>query len=344
MRNIILVADEEEKNRERVKRVFENSYTIISVPTGKEAIIQMGNNFGDVALMIVSLSLPDMNGLQMMTVLKTKGLLDKIPVILTGYGIDEDMRTAGYRFGAQSVMQKPFSDMLLKVKVETITKVYNNVEKLEEELIFSKKRLENVSEKMIDVVSNLAEFRNVESKNHTKRVKEYTRIIAKKYQELFPNDGLTDEMLVNIVMAATVHDIGKIAVSDAILLKPTKLTEDEHEVLKSHTTKGEEIVSSFVGMHTDEQIKCMMQVCRSHHEREDGSGFPDGLSGDEIPLAARIVGVADMYDTLVSERIYKKAYDKKTAFNMLMSGECGAFSIKVLKCFSAARNQIEEIE
>ena len=159
--------------------------------------------------------------------------------------------------------------------------------------------------------------------------------------ELFPDSGLTQEKINVIVRASALHDIGKIAIPDGILLKPGKLTPEEFEIMKSHTTKGCKILKLLDIVQDNEQLTTSYEICRHHHERYDGKGYPDQLKGDDIPLSAQLVSVVDVYDALVSERVYKKALDKDTAYQMIMEGKCGIFAPKILKCMEYARTRIE---
>ncbi len=203
------------------------------------------------------------------------------------------------------------------------------------------RKMELFNENLIDVVSNIVEFRDLESGEHVKRVKGLTRIMAEAYMELFPDSGLTPYMINIIVRASALHDIGKIAIPDGILLKPGRLTPEEFEIMKSHTTKGCKILKLLDIVQDNEQLTTSYEICRHHHERYDGKGYPDQLKGDEIPLSAQLVSVVDVYDALVSERVYKKALDKDTAYHMIMEGKCGNFAPRILKCLEYARTRIE---
>ena len=182
----------------------------------------------------------------------------------------------------------------------------------------------------------------LEAVEHVRRIKGFTEIIAKTYMKLFPEKGLTPAKINMIVQASALHDIGKIAISDAILLKPGRLTEDERNVMKSHTTKGCEILNFLKDVQDLEQHNIAYEICRHHHERHDGGGYPDGLRENQIPLSAQFVSIADVYDALVSERPYKKPYDKDTAYHMIMTGECGAFNPELLQCLETAREEMED--
>lgn len=202
--------------------------------------------------------------------------------------------------------------------------------------------LRRLNERIIETLSNVVEFRNLESGDHVKRVKAFTRILAERLAEAYPEYQLDKEAVDVITAAAALHDVGKIAIPDAILLKPGKLTAQEFEVMKTHTTKGCEIIAMLEEMQEGEYGRAGYEICRYHHERYDGNGYPEGLKGEEIPIAAQIVSLADVYDALISERCYKSAYTPAEAYDMIMRGDCGQFSPKLLSCLCEARRELEK--
>ena len=205
----------------------------------------------------------------------------------------------------------------------------------------SQKKLDGFYDSLLDAIGTVMEYRISESDQHVKRIKGFARILAVAYRNEFPDCGLNEDEINRIVRGSVIHDLGKIAVPDAVLLNPAKLTEDEKQILKSHTTKGEEIMQLLREVQDEEQFRVSSEICRWHHERYDGKGYPDGLEGDEIPLSAQIVSIVDVYDELVSERIFKKPVDKETAFRKIMGGECGVFAPKLLQCFEASKKLLE---
>lgn len=202
--------------------------------------------------------------------------------------------------------------------------------------------LRRMNERIIETMSSVVEFRNLESGDHVRRVKDFTRILAGYAAALYPEYHLKQEDVDVIAAAAAMHDVGKIAISDVILLKPGRLTEEEFAIMKTHTLKGCEIIEMLEDIQESEYGRASYEICRHHHERYDGKGYPDGLEGEDIPIAAQIVSVADVYDALVSERCYKSAYTPAQAYDMIMRGECGQFSPKLLSCLEKAREELEE--
>lgn len=196
---------------------------------------------------------------------------------------------------------------------------------------------------IIDVLGTVVEYRNLERGPHIKRVKGFTNILATKVAEKYHEYGLTPQKIEVIVAASALHDIGKIAIKDSILLKPGKLTRDEFEYMQSHTIKGCDILEQIDEAWDKEYAKASWDICRYHHERYDGNGYPEGLSGEDIPISAQLVSIADVYDALVSKRIYKDAIEKDKAYHMILVGECGVFSPKLMQCFRECRKQFEEL-
>lgn len=203
-------------------------------------------------------------------------------------------------------------------------------------------KLKEINNGIIDILSTVVEFRSVESGDHINRIKGFTRILLDYVNELYDDIEYSPETMEVIASAAAMHDVGKIAIPDSILLKPGRLTPEEYNEMKLHTTKGCEILDSMATLQDKDYFKYSYEICRYHHERYDGKGYPEGLKGDEIPLAAQIVSVADVYDALISKRVYKDAYSIEEAYQMILNGECGTFSPKLMECFVRARAEMEE--
>ena len=203
------------------------------------------------------------------------------------------------------------------------------------------RKLKEINNGIIDILSTVVEFRSVESGDHVRRIKGFTKILLKYVNELFDDVNYTPEMMEVISSASAMHDVGKIAIPDSILLKPGRLTPEEYDQMKTHTVRGCEILDSMAALQDKNYYKYSYEICRYHHERYDGRGYPDGLKGEEIPIEAQIVAVADVYDALISKRVYKDAYSPDEAFRMITNGECGVFSERMMKAFAAAKGEME---
>ncbi|MCQ2567774.1 MAG: diguanylate cyclase [Mogibacterium sp.] len=199
---------------------------------------------------------------------------------------------------------------------------------------------EKVNEEIIEAIGEIVEARDYDSGRHVKRVKEITRIIAEDIKEHYPEYGLTNHSVDLIAKCSSLHDVGKVMIPDAILLKPGSLTAEEYDIMKTHCEKGCYIIDrSPVDWDEDFRITAS-DICRWHHEKYDGGGYPDGLKGDEIPVSAQIVAIADCYDALMSDRTYKPAYSAEKAYSMIMNGECGVFGEKILRSFARCHDKL----
>lgn len=210
---------------------------------------------------------------------------------------------------------------------------------IEEELLQVKKQ----NDQLLEAIGAIVETRNLESRGHIRRLKTFTHILATEVMRSYPEYGLTQEKVDIIASASALHDMGKIAISDAILFKPARLTREEFDEMKTHTVRGCELIDNLKGTLDDNYYKSSYEICRHHHEKYDGNGYPDGLKGDEIPIEAQIVSVADIYDALVCVRVYKDAYQPAQAFRMIISGECGVFNPKLMDCFRNCADKFEII-
>lgn len=349
-RNIILISDDSEINRKIISNLFSDSYEILEAADGEQTLNYVEEYINKIAIILLDLVMPNVNGLDVLKELNKKGILKDIPVIMiTGEASGTEEKEA-YDLGASEVIKKPIESYVVKKRVETIIDLYMHKNDLEElvkrqtkTLEEQEQRLRKVNNQVIETLSTVVEFRNLESGMHIKRIKYFTKILLEYVKELYDEYNLTSERIEMIASAATMHDVGKISIPDVILLKPGKLTNEEFDIMKSHTIRGCEIIKSVAARQDDEYFNICYDIARHHHERFDGRGYPDRLVGDEIPFEAQYVAVADVYDALVSERCYKKAFTTEEAFNMIMNGECGVFSPKVLKCFGLAREQFEEL-
>lgn len=349
-RNTIAVVEDDRSARDFFANIFIGKYNVVALETGKEALQYIIGNYNSIAIMLLKLELPVVDGKTLLKALSAKDMLEQMPVIiLSDQGRTEDAVEC-CQLGAVDFISKPFVEELVRRRVENIVELHMAKRNLElkinyqtEQIKAQNMKLRYMNEKLIENLSNILEFRNLESATHVENVKKITGIIAYCLKENYPVYNLTDEEIDIIVQASALHDIGKICIPDSILLKPGRLSEKEFELIKSHTTKGCEILAKMNDLQDGKYSEMSRVICRHHHEKYDGSGYPDGLKGDDIPIAAQIVSVADVYDSLVSKRVYKNAYDPVKAYNMIMDGECGVFSPKLLDCLSKSREQLEQL-
>lgn len=348
-KSTILIVDDVDINREILCEVF-RGYNTIQAANGREAIDIIEANPDGISVVLLDVVMPVMDGVAVLEEMKKRGWLDSIPVLLiTGEATTQVERKA-YRLGVSDIIKKPFDAFIAKQRTKNVIELYYNKRHLEEMVDLQTKVLRkqaeellSVNDRIVDVMSNVVEFRNLESGDHVKRVKTFTNILAKYVAQEYPEYNLDKNAINMITSAAALHDVGKIVIPDAILLKPGRLTPEEFEVMKTHTTRGCEVIDMLADIQQGEYGKVSYEICRHHHERYDGRGYPDGLKGEEIPISAQIVSVADVYDALVNERCYKAAFTTEEAYRMISGGECGTFSPKLMHCFELAREEFEAV-
>ncbi len=347
-RKTILIADDAEINRELLKMIFERQFDVLEAANGLQTIEILDEKHDDISMLFLDLIMPEKTGLEVMEHMIEKDYMNTIPVIMiTGESTAEtDMKA--YEYGASDIIYKPFSAKVILRRAMNIMELYENrihmekkLEKRTKQLMESREKLEKNNEFLINALSSVVEFRSLESGEHIKRVKFFTRIFLNYLKKYYPEYELTKDKIDLIVNASALHDIGKIAIPDSILLKPAKLTKEEFAEMKKHTVYGCDILENF-RQDDSEFYKYCYDICRYHHERYDGNGYPDGLVGEDIPIWAQVVSIVDVYDALVSKRVYKTPYAADVAVRMIHDGECGVFSPKILHCFDMARDVLFE--
>ena len=357
MKARILVVDDIQINRDILEEILEDKYIIIKAENGVEALKKIDKEKDDLAMILLDLMMPELDGFGVLEGLKKRDLLKRIPVVVISSESSPEKEKRCFDYGVSDFVRKPFNESLVKLRVGNILDLYSYKNNLEDKVKEQTKTLEEQyqklkvqaeqlaasNQKIIDILGNVVESRNLESGQHIQRVKYYTEILARQMMEDYPEYEITDHMIEVMAPASALHDVGKIAIPDSILLKPGRLTSDEFEVMKSHTTRGCIIINNIKDAWDEEYAKMCYEICRHHHEKYDGKGYPDGLVGDDIPIAAQIVSVADVYDALVNERVYKDAFPKDQAFNMIVGGECGQFSPKLMECFRKVRPKFEAV-
>ena len=345
-KDTILIADDAELNREMIKFIFEEQYNILQAKDGEEAVKLITENSDRLCLLFLDLLMPKMSGLDVLRFMNEKDYIDYIPVIMiTGEATDETDEKA-YEYGASDIIYKPFAPNVVMRRAKNIIELFEHridverkLEMRTRQLRESREKLERSNEFLVNALSSVVEFRSLESGEHIQRVKYFTKIFLKYLMKYYPKYGITKDQAALIVSASALHDIGKIAIPDSILLKPGRLTQEEFEEMKRHTVYGCEILEKFKQEDNEFYHYCY-DICRYHHERYDGNGYPDSLKGDEIPIWAQTVSIIDVYDALVSKRVYKSAYAVEDAIHMIMDGECGVFSSEILDCFQLAKAEL----
>ncbi len=357
MRNKILIVDDSFINRELLTEMLEDEYEVITCENGLQALELMEENYNELAIILLDLVMPVLDGVGFLKALQNKPIMKDIPILVISGETNVETEIKCFDYGVFDFIKKPFDNRLVKKRIKNAVDLYmykNNLEErvAEQTSVISEQynllkhqadQLAKSNVSIIEILGTIVEYRNLESGEHIQRVKSYTRILGEQLMEDYPEYNLTSKQLNVIVSASALHDVGKIAIPDSILLKPGRLTKEEFEYMKEHTTKGCEIINNIRGVWSEEYARASYEICRHHHERYDGRGYPDGLLGENIPISAQLFAVADVYDALVNERVYKSAFSADKAFNMIINGECGTFSPKLMDCFTKCRDRFESL-
>lgn len=339
----ILIADDSEINRDILRFIFEEQFDILEAEDGVQVIDILEKEHDRISMLFLDLVMPNKTGLDVLDFMNRENYIKTIPVIMITGEATAESDIKAYEYGASDIIYKPFEPKVVMRRTMNLIELFEHrahierkLEKRTKELIKSREELEKNNEFLINALSSVVEFRSLESGEHIKRIKYFTKIILNRLMKFFPEYNLTKEQIDLIVNASALHDIGKIAISDSILLKPDKLTKSEFEEMKKHTIYGCEILEKFKREDSEFYRYCY-DICRYHHEKYDGNGYPDGLKGEEIPIWAQVVSIVDVFDALVSKRVYKIPYASEEVVRMIREGECGVFSPNILECFELSR-------
>ena len=346
MRDTALIVDDVELNRDLLSDILEDNFRIVFAEDGNQALAQIDAEYDRLAVILLDLIMPEIDGFEVLNALNKKGITKQIPVLIVSGESTAEAEERCFRDGAIDFVHKPFNPRLVMHRVANASELFTSkmhlesvVEDQTRELVEKNARLLALNEDIIELLGNVVEARNRESGQHVKRVKLYSNIIARDFVEHFPEYGLQEHDVDIITSAAALHDVGKIMIEDAILLKPGRLTDEERARMQQHTTLGTELLAYADGIWDLDYQQACEEICHYHHERYDGRGYPEHLVGDEIPISAQIVALADVWDALVNERAYKAAIPCERAFAMIVNGECGVFSPKILEAFHRCKEQ-----
>ena len=328
----ILVVDDSELNRALLVDMLESDFKIIEAQNGLEAMAALVEHEMEISLMLLDIVMPEMDGFEVLAMMTKQGYIKTIPVIMISAESGGSVIDRAYDLGAIDYINRPFDERTVKHRVMSnfvLTLKQKELSEMLSEQIYEKEKNNSL---MIEILSHIVEFRNGESGLHVLHVHTITDFVLKAIVKKTNKYGLTPKDIRLIDNASALHDIGKISVPSEVLNKPGRFTPEEFEIMKRHTVEGANMLDN-LPFHKDEAlVKYAYQICRWHHERYDGRGYPDGLKGDEIPIAAQAVSLADVYDALTSERIYKPALSHERAIEMILNNECGVFNPLLLEC------------
>ena len=330
----ILIVDDSEINRALLKEILGDSYEYLETENGVRAM-EILRGRADISLVLLDLIMPEMDGFDVLRVMRCYSWLEEIPVIVISAAEDTASIERAYDLGVADYIRRTFERVMVMRRVQNVLMLYAKQKRLTRLVTDQVYEKEHNSVLMISILSHVVEFRNSESGQHVLHIRTLTDLLLHQLARKTDRYQLDESDISLISTASALHDIGKIMIPDEILNKPGRLTEEEYAVIKTHTTEGAKILkdlSSGIGRADEPLLQVAHAICRWHHERWDGGGYPDKLCGDEIPIAAQVVALADVYDALTSERCYKPAYSHEQAIDMILNGECGAFNPLLLEC------------
>lgn len=336
----ILIVDDCTMNREILIDMLQNEFDIMEAVDGLQAIRIIKEYNTSIDLMILDIIMPEADGFEVLAVMNETHIINDVPVIMISAENEDSFIERAYEMGVTDYISRPFNIAVVRRRVTNALGLHAKHKKLLEiitEQVFEKEKNNNM---MINILSHIVESRNGESGMHTLNIFSITNVLLNKLVEKTDKYKLSSRDMSLITTASSLHDIGKIGVPENILNKPGRFTPEEFAIMKTHTTIGASLLDEMSVYQDEPLVKTAREICRWHHERYDGKGYPDGLKGDEIPISAQIVSVADVYDALTSERCYKKAYSHEQAFNMILNGECGQFSPLLMECLKESHDDI----
>ena len=327
----ILIADDSEINRALLKEILGDGYDYLEAEDGAAAVELMRQRT-DISLLLLDLMMPGMDGFDVLRVMKYHAWLDEIPVIVISAAEDTANIERAYDLGVADYIRRPFERIMIIRRVKNILMLYAKQKRLTRLVTDQVYEKEHNSVLMISILSHVVEFRNSESGQHVLHIRTLTDLLLHQLVQKTDRYQLDESDISLISTASALHDIGKIMIPEEILNKPGRLTEEEYAAIKTHTTEGARILKGLAIGQDEPLVKVAHAICRWHHERWDGGGYPDRLKGDEIPIAAQVVALADVYDALTSERCYKQSYSHEKAVDMILHGECGSFNPLLMEC------------
>lgn len=345
----VMVIDDVELNRVILKEAFKNDYEVLEAENGALGLKKIKENQDEISAVFLDIIMPEMDGFGVLQEMNINALIQKIPVFLITTDATSGVIERAYDYGAVDVIPKPFNTMIIKRRVQNMIEFFeakrqsdSDIVQIDQALQMQRADLNNSIGSLIGHVCEVIESRSAEESEHGNRVRKMTKALAKKFAERKPEFGLKENIIESIANASVLHDVGKVFVRDEILTKPEKLSVQEMEIIKTAPSHGAKLLNSVQGI-PEPFFTFAKEICRSHMERFDGKGYPDGLKGNQIPISAQLASLAEAYDVLVSKRVYKKAYSHDEAMKMIKDGECGAFNPDLLDCLDGVADEFKKI-
>ena len=338
----ILLVDDSKMNRMILAEILGDGYHILEAENGQECLEKLRAEAGNIALVLLDINMPVMDGFEVLKAMNANHTIEDIPVIMISSEDSDAAIRRSYELGASDYVNRPFDARIVYRRVTNTIKLYAKQRRLVQMVSDQIRARENNTDMLVGVLSHIVEFRNGESGLHVRHIRMITELLLHRLLEISSRYSITAEQQDMIPLASALHDIGKIGIDEKILNKPGKLTPEEFEVIKTHSMLGAQILYDLDNFAEQPLLQTAYEIARWHHERWDGRGYPDGLKGDEIPISAQLVSLADVYDALTSERCYKKAFSHEKAVQMIRNGECGAFNPLLLQCLTDIQADLKE--
>lgn len=338
----ILIVDDSALNRMVLIEILgKENYTFLEAENGQQAV-ELLDCHPEVDLLLLDITMPEIDGFGVLETMNQYHWIEETPVIMISAEDADSFIERAYDLGASDYITRPFDARVVCRRVSNTLMLYAKQKRLVQMVAEQVYEKEKVSNTMISILSHIVEFRNNESGLHVVHIRTITELLLRRLRKKTDRYPLTEADISLISTASALHDIGKINIPEQILNKPGRLTKEEFDIIKTHSAVGEHMLRQIPFNQNEPLVKVAREICRWHHERWDGRGYPDGLKGDEIPISAQVVSLADVYDALTSERCYKAAFDHDTALNMIVNGECGAFNPLLLDCLMDGADQIKQ--
>ena len=338
----ILIVDDSALNRMVLIEILgKENYTFLEAENGQQAV-ELLDCHPEVDLLLLDITMPEIDGFGVLEIMNQYHWIEETPVIMISAEDSYTFVERAYDLGASDYITRPFDASVVCRRVSNTLMLYAKQKRLVQMVAEQVYEKEKVSNTMISILSHIVEFRNNESGLHVVHIRTITELLLRRLRKKTDRYPLTEADISLISTASALHDIGKINIPEQILNKPGRLTKEEFDIIKTHSAVGEHMLRQIPFNQNEPLVKVAREICRWHHERWDGRGYPDGLKGDEIPISAQVVSLADVYDALTSERCYKAAFDHETALNMIVNGECGAFNPLLLECLMDGADQIKQ--
>lgn len=344
---VLLIVDDDGVNRMILEQIFADDYVVLEAENGRSGLEEILSGPERLCAVLLDVVMPEMDGMEVLRRLNRERLLDRFPVFLITAEASGQVLKEAYSLGVMDVISKPVVPYMVRRRVQSVIELYQarrrlsrTVENQRERLLRQAEEIIELNQGMVEALATAIEFRSEESGDHVRRIHDITKRLL---SETNLGRGMSAEEIEEIALASILHDVGKIAVPDAILNKPGRLTAEEFEVMKTHTVQGAELLSRIPQLCRHRGYRYAADIARHHHERWDGRGYPDGLKGNEISLWAQVVSLADVYDALSCKRVYKDAFPREQVLKMIRDGACGVFNPELLRCFFEIEEELSRM-